>query len=438
MSGGNAWDDLQVMESDTMGHVGKVYNPLVTVCCYNDFKELAHRPRGQQSEHLLYTYQLDLRDGSLTLLSVTDGVGTKNPAFVRGHPDKPLLYVCTETLGENGKILSYETSPSGKLTLVGSVDAEGTSTCYLTVDKNSKHLIAVNYWNSSVVSFPINKQTGLIETSTSVYHPNGGTGGSMQVQVGQHVNHSLNDENAKRQRQLDPHTHAVVIDPYYGCIAYVPDLGMDVMHELYYNPESGVLTRIGEISVGATGVSHGPRYIEFHPTLPVCYVVNEISSVVAVFQVAVETIAEISSHGGLTPSCEKAGLRYHTLKPLQQLSTIPDAFSSELNTCSRITVHPSGLYVVVSNRGHNSLAVFRIQVRNKGKLRLVGLFHTRGQTPRHFQFDKTGQWLIVANQDTNTLVVFNFNVSDGSLSFTNNVYSLSSPNFVCCHYEPCV
>jgi len=90
--------------------------------------------------------------------------------------------------------------------------------------------------------------------------------------------------------------------------------------------------------------------------------------------------------------------------------------------------------VLVSNRGHQSIAILKIKERgaNKGQLSTVGYFHTRGETPRHFKFDSSGQYLLVANQDSDNLSIFNFNQSSGEIKFTGNDYRVPSPNFVCC------
>jgi hypothetical protein len=94
----------------------------------------------------------------------------------------------------------------------------------------------------------------------------------------------------------------------------------------------------------------------------------------------------------------------------------------------------SGRFVVVSNRGHQSIAILRVISKGPrcGELRVVGYFHTRGETPRHFQFDSSGQYLVVANQDTDSIAVFNFNLSNGEMKYTGNEYRVPSPNFVCC------
>jgi len=405
-------------------------NPLVIVASYNDFGDLAHGPRGTEAIYTLRTYRLDVQDGSMTLLSVESG--NKNPAFTRMHPARNVMYSCTESLSENGRVVSYYVNPTtGRMTKLGDVDAQGRSTCYLTIDKAQRFMLVVNYWSSQVVSMPINQETGALEKACSIYHPKGPAAAGadvMNVSHTKHVNHSLNDEAAQRERQKDPHTHAVVLEPFYGCVAYVPDLGTDTIHELHFNRDTGELTWLSDIRVGAAGRAHGPRYIEFHPTLPVCYVINEIGSEVAVFRVDREKLGRIAA---LQSGEDVVGQGFHsTLTPYHKIATIPEAFPKSLNTCGRIAIHPSGLYVIVSNRGHNSLAVFRVNPKQGGKLSLVGFFHTRGETPRHYQYDPTGQYLIVANQDSDSLAVFRFNLSDGKLKFTNNLYHCHSPNFV--------
>ena len=123
-----------------------------------------------------------------------------------------------------------------------------------------------------------------------------------------------------------------------------------------------------------------------------------------------------------------------TLKLVQSIRTIPPAFSTKLNTCGRICLHPSGRFVLVSNRGHQSLAILRVKIKgaDRGLLSNAGFFHTRGETPRHFAFDNFGQYLLVANQDTDNISIFTFNQSTGEMQFTGNEYRVPSPNFICC------
>ena len=123
-----------------------------------------------------------------------------------------------------------------------------------------------------------------------------------------------------------------------------------------------------------------------------------------------------------------------TLRLIQSISTLPSAFPTKMNTCGRICVHKSGRFVVVSNRGHQSITVYKVKSKGekRGQLQTVGHFHTRGETPRHYQFDNSGQYLLVANQDTDSVAVFNFNLSNGEIKYSGNEYRVPSPNFVCC------
>jgi len=210
-----------------------------------------------------------------------------------------------------------------------------------------------------------------------------------------------------------------------GRVAYIPDLGEDVIKQYIYDVENGTLMPAGTIPADNTGKGpFGPRYIEFHPKLPVAYLVNELSSSISVFEFA-QSEASL-----LTTECLKPNEFRETLVQIQNVSTIPFAYPKKLNTCGRITVDPTGNFVLVSNRGHNSIAIFSI-CRDTRKLNEVGYYHTRGKTPRHFQFDKTGKFLIVANQDTDSISVFIFDQATGFLTYSGNKYDVPSPNFVC-------
>lgn len=415
---------------------------LFFVTSYSDFDKLAHGPRGQNAKHTLRIYRF-LTDGSLVLLHIS-GEGSKviNPAFSRFHPRLNVVYTCTEDIESNGQILAYEIHPDGSLTKIGHVDAGGTSTCYLTIDRDHRHLIAVNYWDSSLVVIPLNRETGeFTGPIQNVYDPRQGKAMMAAAKKDGGVNHSMNDESTIAQRQVDPHSHALVLDPFEGCVAYVPDLGKDLIREFWYDKKGG---KIGcEFNALPSGMSSGkpdgPRYCAFHPKFNVAYVVNELSSTVAVFSVDKDLLSEISRAAKLgLPMEEFKGKS--TLKLIQSIKTVPSAFSTEMNTCGRICVHQSGRFVIVANRGHDSITIFRVKqgcgnAKGKGMrgtLAQVGFFHTRGETPRHFQFDHSGQFLIVANQDSNTIAVFSFNLTSGEIKYTGNEYHVPSPNFVCC------
>jgi len=205
-------------------------------------------------------------------------------------------------------------------------------------------------------------------------------------------------------------------------------LGMDLIRQFVYDAEGGNLTAAGCIPSGPAGrKALGPRYIEFHPFLPLCYVVNELSSEISVFEFDQRVAEDVLSMSADVDQAQS------TLRLVQTVRTVPAAYPGDLNTCGRIAVHPGGNFVFVSNRGHDSIAVFRVHhdIAAPGRLSAACIAHTRGNTPRHFQFDTSGQWLICANQDSDSIAVFNFNIATGKLRFSGHEYHVPSPNFVC-------
>jgi len=413
------------------------HGPIVTVCSYTDFSELAHGPRGAEASRSMRTYRLNITEGSMTLLSALPEGELTNPAFCRRHPTRNVIYTCTESVKQEGLIfsLSLDGRTGALKELCPAVGAGGTSTCYLTIHKDQRRMLAVNYWDSTIVTLEL-LPDGKVGKLLSSYDPKQGRG--MKASADQHVNHSRNDDAAQAERQGDPHSHAVVLEPTKGTIAYVPDLGMDVIRQFHFDEATGEVTPCGQIvsgiKVGKRGL--GPRYLIFAKDLPCCYAVNELSSQVAVFKYDPAVAAEISEASTLAMAEERKAAMAKakpTLTLVQTVSTVPEAFPREMNTCGRVTIHPTGDFVVTSNRGHDSVAVHRVHRDSKppGMLTLAGIFHTRGETPRHFQFDKSGQWLLVANQDSNTCAVFAFNASTGQVSYTGNTYACPSPNFVC-------
>jgi len=358
-----------------------------------------------------------------------------NPAFTRYHPRLNVAYTCTEDIENNGQIFAYRVEANGHLTKMGQIDAGGTSTCYLTIDRAQKNILAVNYWDSTLVVIPIDQENGnFCGPISSKYDPKGGAGMKAAAKKNGGVNHSNNDDSTIAQRQADPHSHALVLDPFVGTIAYVPCLGKDLVREFFYDKVGGKIElELNVLPSGlCTGKPDGPRYIEFHPEFNVAYVVNELSSTIAVFSVNRNLLNEIAGAAARKEDMNRF-IGHSTLTLIQSISCIPAAYPTHLNTCGRICVHKSGRFVLVSNRGHESIAIFRIKAkgREKGKLQAVGYFHSRGETPRHFQFDSSGQYLIVANQDSDTIAVFAFNLSNGQIKYTGNEYRVPSPNFVC-------
>ena len=257
----------------------------VALLCYARYLT-AHGPRGTEAKHSVYVYRFHPSDGSLVLLNIQGPAQeVVNPAFTRYHPRLNVVYTCTEDVEENGKIFAYKLLPDGSLEQLGEpADAGGTSTCYLTIDKSQQFLLAVNYWSSILSVIPICPETGaFLGPVKNFYDPKGGKEMVASAKKNGGVNHSCNDESTIRMRQADPHSHALVLDPFQGCVAYVPDLGKDLIREFYYDRVNGSIDlELNILPSGlCTGMPDGPRYFEFHPKYNIGYVVNELSSTVS-------------------------------------------------------------------------------------------------------------------------------------------------------------
>ena len=166
------------------------------------------------------TYRLNISDGTLTLLSSIPEGMLHNPAFCRWHPKLNVLYACTESLTQEGQV--YALSLNGKTGALQehgpAVKAGGFSTCFLTFHPSARRMLLVNYWDSTICTLAL-EPDGKLGPLISQYDPKHGRG--MKASATRHVNHSLNDEAAQRERQGDPHSHAIVLEPTAGTIAYV-------------------------------------------------------------------------------------------------------------------------------------------------------------------------------------------------------------------------
>ena len=117
-----------------------------------------------------------------------------------------------------------------------------------------------------------------------------------------------------------------------------------------------------------------------------------------------------------------------TLAELHTISTLPPHFQSS-NTAAEIAVHEHGRFVYVSNRGHDSIAVFAVDAQN-GTLSPIEHVSSRGKTPRYFAFDPSHRWLIVNNQDSENAVAFRVDASTGTLTPCGEPIRIAKPTSV--------
>lgn len=339
----------------------------------------------------IYRLTFDAATGALSEPELA--VGAASPSFLAPHPGGRFLYAVNE-LGQfggtaSGAVSAFEIGRSdGQLTLLNQQPSGGAYPCHLAVDRQGRHVLAANYGGGSVVVLPIG--------------PDGRLGAATALV--QHHGSSVN-----RQRQEAPHAHSINLDAA-GRFAFVADLGLDRVMVYRYDPVRGTLVPNDPPFV-ATEPGAGPRHLAWHPTGRWAYVIDELDSTVTVF-------GYDGARGVLTRE--------------QVVSTLPPG-DRPTSTTAEIVAHPSGRFVYGSNRGHDSIAVFRVDART-GRLTPAAHVPTGGRTPRNFVLDPTGAWLLAANQDSDSVVSFRVDRQTGALQPTGHSARVGAP--VCLRFAP--
>lgn len=346
----------------------------------------------------IYHCILDLKDGSLSNLRLA--AEADNPSFLAIHPDRKYLYAVNEVNDFQGKksgaVSAFAIDPeTGNLTFLNQQPSRGGAPCHLVVDAAGKNVLVANYTGGSVACLPIRKNGKLKKSSSFI----------------QHAGSSVN-----KRRQEGPHGHSINLD-HANRFAFAADLGLDKVLVYRFDAEAGTLTPHDPPAVSLPPGS-GPRHFAFHPTEGgggrFAYVINELLSTVTAF-------------------------RYHAdkgeLETLQTISTLPEDFTGG-NSTAEVRVHPSGKFVYGSNRGHDSLAIFRVDPDWVGSGHLTYIENQKllGRTPRNFFIEPTGQYLLAESQADGFIENFRINQDTGRLQSLGK--SLEVPSPVCIRMIP--
>lgn len=334
----------------------------------------------------IYLCKFNAQTGEIGEAQLAAEVGS--PSFVAIHPNQKFLYAVTESAEFNGKPSGSVSAfaidaKSGKLTLLNRQSSQGAGPCHLVVDATGKNVLVANYSAGSIACLPIDADGKLKEATSAIQH----TGSSVD-----------------KDRQEAPHAHSINVD-LGNRYVFVADLGLDKVLVYKLDAEKGLLTPNDPPSASVEPGS-GPRHFAFHPSGHFAYVINEMGNTVTAFSYD-----------------ESRG----ELKSLQSISTLPADFKGTSYT-AEVQVHPTGKFVYGSNRGHDSIAVFRVDEKT-GKLTFVETEPTQGKFPRNFRLDPAGNFLLAENQDSDNIVVFKIDQESGALAPTGHKVKVSKP---CC------
>jgi 6-phosphogluconolactonase len=294
----------------------------------------------------------------------------QNPSFLALHPSGRFLYAVNET-GEfrgakTGAVSAFAVDAKTlDLTLLNQQPSEGGAPCHLAIDRAGRNLLVANYGGGTVAVLPIG-QDGRLAPASSVR------------------THEGKGPNASRQDK--PHAHGVYLDAAER-FAFVPDLGADRVFVYRFDAAKGALEPHG---AAAPEPGSGPRHMAFDPKGRYAYVINELSSTITTF-------AYDPARGELTR--------------LDTVSALPAGFTGTSYT-AEIEVSPDGRFLYGSNRGHDSLVVFRVDPAS-GRLALAGHVPIGGSWPRHFTTLAGGRALLAAHQRGGTIAFFRIDPASG-------------------------
>lgn len=328
----------------------------------------------------IYVYDFNSLNGTAKEVS---HIKTSNPSFLVVSPDQKYVYAIHENQrnGNGGEISSFSfDKTSGTLTLINEQPTGGDHPCYVEVDKTGKWVFAGNYSSGSLSVIPVLSDGSLGKPTTHIQHYG---------------------SSANKQRQDKPHVHCTYISPDNRWL-YVPDLGTDKLMIYSFDASTGYLKEASP-AFAATSPGSGPRHISFHPNAQYAYLIEEMSGEVLTFQV-----------------------NKGQLKQIQKISTIKKGAKGFAGSAD-IHVSPDGKFLYASNRGDfNNIAIFKIDPKT-GKLSTVGYQPTLGKSPRNFNFDPSGNFLLVANQESDEIVVFKRDLKSGLLKDNGNRISVGKP-----------
>jgi 6-phosphogluconolactonase len=330
----------------------------------------------------IYVYKFDSNTGRLK--RVSNGENITNPSFLTISSNGQFIYACTDTkLPNAGSVSAFRfDSLTGSVTFINKQSSGGENPVYLSSTQNNDFVINANYTGGTASVFKANPDGSL----------------NPYTQVVQFDGSSIN-----KRRQERPHIHAAVFSPGDRYV-FLPDLGADKIRIFQFNKQDPKPLKPMEDSDFSTVPGSGPRHFTFHPNKKFAYCIEELSG----------TISVLRYERGKLDSIQR----------IFSYSKVHDEYSG-----ADIHVSPDGLFLYASNRlqTENTIAIFSID-QLTGKLELVGHQSTYGEHPRNFTIDPTGNFLIVANQFTNNIVVFKRNARTGLLTRTGEDVSVSQPS----------
>ncbi|MBQ2817947.1 MAG: lactonase family protein [Clostridia bacterium] len=291
-----------------------------------------------------------------------DRIDTVRPSYLSISDDKKTLFAILEANeidGVYGGGVSSINVSKEKMELISSQSTHSKGPSHLCIHDGK--LIASIYGEGALVQFDIEPDNTIKPISNLI---------------------KLHGCGPDKERQTQPHPHHVCLTPDGTHIAMC-DLGLDKIFMYPYDKHNGISLGAREIPCPS---GSGPRHLIFSNDSRFMYVLTEMGSTVLVFSYNKNADAKL----------------------IQEISCLPDDWKGE-NTAAAIRISKDGKELIASNRGHDSLALFFIN--EEGTLSSKGYIPTQ-LWPRDFDYAPSGNWLLCANQNSNTIVVYKKDTSN--------------------------
>ncbi len=370
-----------------------------TVLAYVGTYSSPQGPEGSRGNGLgIYLYEVNPTTGVLTEREIFKN--GSNPACLALNPAKTHIYSANETTtfrgANSGSVSAYAIDGSnGRLSLLNEVSSEGAGPCHLSVHPSGKYVLVANYAGGAIAVLPI--------------QPNGSLGPASDVKRDQ------GKLGPKRPTSAPPgsfafsghdrtHAHMIQSDPS-GRFVLSTDLGLDQIFIWKIDLATGKLSPNEPASV-SVAPGDGPRHFAFHPNARWLYSLQEEGSTLVTFDYDAANGRAVAK---------------------QTISSLPKGFAGT-NYTSEVMVSADGKCVYAANRLHDGISWFT--VGPNGTLTFAGETWTRGDYPRSFNFDPTGNFLYSLNQRGDAIALFRVNRRDGGLTFTGQYTPVGTPSSI--------
>ena len=327
----------------------------------------------------IYKLQMNKKTGELTVIDTI--LNTVNPSYITIHPNKKYLYAVNEVANGNkiGTITAFNIEKE-EITETDKKFSKGDAPCHISIDQTGQFLTVANYMEAMSI-YEIREDGSLSYKEMSVF------------------------TRVKKPefRQETGHPH-MILHAFEDSSMFVADLGNDLVYH-YQIETTGEFKELAPIE---TAFKSGSRHLAAHPNQSRLYVLNELNNTIEGFDYN---------------EVDKSKKRFQTISTLEKENKNVDP--------SAIKIHSSGKFLYAANRATNdgkinNIAVFSINEKN-GDLVLIQSQDSKGLVPRDFTISPDGQFLLVANQNSDTIITFKINQETGKLKETGNVLKVSTP-----------